>query len=87
MSHLKDYIDQKNAWAKIFNEPTLNHRNLDHAAARRLFEELAACLSPENLTCDGELDRHTVQQRYRQYTGAIAELEAMGFEQPEGLMY
>jgi hypothetical protein len=33
-----------------------------------------AALSPENLSCDGELPRSQVQARYRQLTGAAKDL-------------
>lgn len=83
MSHLADYIEQMNAWNKIVGGEVLNPRNLDQAAATRLFQRLDSCLSPENLTCDGELDRATVQRRSAQYRGAIAELQKQGFKMPE----
>ena len=53
----------------------INVRNLDHAIAQQLAADLACDLSPENLTCDGELDRHTVQQRAARYRGALRELQ------------
>jgi hypothetical protein len=75
MSHLADYIEQRNAWARIFKEPLLNVNNLDHVAAQALADRLCSDLSPENLSCDGELDRATVQRRRTQYTGALKELQ------------
>ena len=75
MSHLADYIEQKNSWNRIFGGTVINVRNLDHAIAQQLADNLACDLSPENLTCDGELDRHTVQQRAARYRGALRELQ------------
>ena len=75
MSHLADYIEQKNAWARVIGGTVLNAKNLDHAAAQKLANSLCADLSPENLTCDGELDRATVQRRAAQYNGALKELQ------------
>ena len=75
MSHLAAYIEQKNAWNRIFGDTVLNVKNLDHAAAQKLADSLCADLSPENLTCDGELDRATVQRRAAQYNGALKELQ------------
>ena len=75
MSHLAAYIERQNAWARIFNEIELNVKNLDHAAAQKLADKLCCDLSPENLTCDGELDRYQVQQRATQYRGALKELQ------------
>jgi hypothetical protein len=82
MNHLAAYIDLLNSSARIFGGETYNIRNLDHAAAARLFQRLDGDMSPENLTCDGELDRATVQQRAARYRGAIAALKKMGFVQP-----
>ena len=75
MSHLADYIEQKNSWNRIFGGTVINVRNLDRAIAQQLADDLACDLSPENLTCDGELDRHTVQQRRARYQGALRELQ------------
>lgn len=75
MSHLAAYIEQKNAWNRIFGGTIINVRNLDHAIAQQLADNLACDLSPENLTCDGELDRDTVQQRAARYRGALRELQ------------
>lgn len=75
MSHLADYIDNKNTWARIVNGTVLNVKNLDHKAAQALADSLCCDLSPENLTCDGELDRHTVRARAAQYRGALKELQ------------
>jgi len=86
MSHLAAYIDLLNSSARIFGGETYNIRNLDHTAAARLFQRLDGDLSPENLTCDGELDTATVRRRAAQYRGAIAELKKMGFVQPDSCM-
>lgn len=76
MKHLATYIERKNAMAAFFKEPLLNIRNLDQAAAQRLWEELESNLSPENLTCDGELDAATVRERRALYKGAQKDLAA-----------
>ena len=76
MSHLADYIEQKNSWARIFGGQVYNVKNLDRLAAQQLADNLCCDLSPENLTCDGELDRYTVQRRSQQYRGALKELQA-----------
>jgi hypothetical protein len=72
MKHLQAYIDQKNKWQKLFKGP---HYEIQTAKGRQV---VAACLdsdlSPENLSCDGELPRAEVQRRYRALTQAAQEL-------------
>jgi hypothetical protein len=75
MKQLKAYLDQRNAFNKIFGTTPLS---LDTAADRqRIAEMIDGELSPENLTCDGELSRSAVQQRYRQLTAAARELKQL----------
>lgn len=76
MKHLATYIERKNVMAAFYKEPVLNIRNLDQAAAQRLYEELECNLSPENLTCDGELDAATVRERRALYKGAQKDLKS-----------
>jgi hypothetical protein len=44
---------------------------------QQIAENIDSDLSPENLTCDGELSRTAVQQRYRQLTAAARELKEL----------
>ena len=75
MKQLKAYLDQRNAFNKIFGTTPLS---LDTAADRqRIAEMIDGELSPENLTCDGELSRSAVQQRYRKLTAAARELKQL----------
>ena len=75
MKNLTAYLDQKNRWNAIFSAPALS---LDTAEDRqRIAEIIDSELSPENLTCDGELSRTAVQQRYRQLTAAARELQQL----------
>jgi hypothetical protein len=72
MSALTSYLDRKNAFAKIFGGRELS---LQNAADRKKIAEGIDCeLSPENLTCDGELSRSQVQARRKQLTTAAREL-------------
>ena len=75
MKTLNAYLKQKNSWNAVFGKPAL-----DLATAQdrqRIAEMIDSELSPENLTCDGELSRSAVQQRYRQLTGAARELKQL----------
>lgn len=75
MKALQAYIDQKNSWARLFGGKMLS---LDNAADRQAIADSIDCaLSPENLTCDGELTRNQVQARYRQLTQAARDLQKL----------
>jgi hypothetical protein len=49
---------------------------LNKADRQRIADSLDADLSPENLTCDGELPRAEVQKRYNFLTRAAKELKS-----------
>jgi len=75
MKALQAYIDQKNKWNAIFKG---RQYEIKTAKGR---QEVADCLdadlSPENLTCDGELSRSQVQARYRTLTSAARDLQKL----------
>lgn len=74
MKNLKAYVESRNSWAKIFGSAQLN---LQSAADRqKIAQMIDADLSPENLTCDGELTRAQVQAKYRSLTKVAQELQA-----------
>lgn len=50
---LEKYVEQKNTWRAIFKEQPLSL--LSAADRKRISQMLESDLSPENLTCDGEL--------------------------------
>lgn len=69
---LEAYVESKNRWNKIFGKRALSLLN---AKDRQEIADSIDCeLSPENLTCDGELSRSQVQAKYRQLTRCAAEL-------------
>jgi len=71
-STLEQYVEQKNQWGAIFGSKPLT---LSTAEDR---QKIADCidseLSPENLTCDGELPRAEVARRYKMLTRAAQQL-------------
>jgi len=72
MKALQSYVIQQNAWGKIWGDKPLS---LDTAADRkRIAQKIDSALSPENLTCDGELPRAEVNRRYRELTAAAKDL-------------
>jgi len=71
-SALTAYVDRKNSFADIFGQ---RHLSLQSAEDRqRIASSIDSDLSPENLTCDGELSRAQVQARYKALTSAAQEL-------------
>lgn len=75
MKALQAYIDQKNSWNKLFNGPQFEVQTSQ--GRQRVANSIDGDLSPENLTCDGELPRSQVQARYRQLTQAARELQKL----------
>jgi hypothetical protein len=75
ISTLEAFVAQENQWGKLFGRRELSLLNAEDR------QEIAGCidsrLSPENLTCDGELSRAEVQRRYRQLTRAAEELRSI----------
>jgi hypothetical protein len=72
---IEQYVDQKNQWAGLFGGKKLSL--LDKADRQRIADSLDADLSPENLSCDGELPRAEVQKRYNFLTRAAKELKSI----------
>ena len=75
MSALQVYLVHQNRLRKIFNERPLD---LSRAEDRqRLADDIDCALSPENLTCDGELPRSAVQSKYRTLVAVARELRSL----------
>lgn len=75
MRYTKKLVDEVNVFRKFFNETPLDAGNLSRADVATLLDQIEAKLSPENLTCDGELSRAKVAQRRKVLEGARGELE------------
>ena len=70
-----EFVKQRNAFNKMFGSKPLD---LTVAADRqRVAEIIDSALSPENLTCDGELSAAQVRSRYKELTRVAAELRAL----------
>ena len=75
MKELKAYVENKNRWNLIFS-----NRCYDLAVAadrQRIADALDADLSPENLTCDGEMSRAQVISRRKFLDAAAKQLLAL----------
>lgn len=75
MKTIQKYVDDKNLWNKLCGSRLLS---LDSAEDRQKIAQSLDCdLSPENLTCDGELSVAQVRVRHRYLTTAAKELMAL----------
>ena len=73
-STIEQYVDLKNGWLRMFGQEW----SLENANDRqRIAQSLDSDLSPENLTCDGELRGAEVKKRYNFLTRAASELKAL----------
>jgi len=72
MKALVKFVAEKNRWNSFFNG---EQYEIQTAAGRqRVADMIDSSLSPEILTCDGELPRAEVNRRYRELTQAAKEL-------------
>ena len=75
MKALKNFVDQKNRWNSFFKG---TQYNLNTAKDRQaLADMIDSALSPENLTCDGELSRTEVNRRYKELMTAAKQLKKL----------
>jgi len=74
-SNLTAFVDQENRFAAVFRRPALSLQSARYRQA--IANRLDAALSPEHLTCDGEISRAEVARRYRFLSGAAKELLAL----------
>ncbi len=69
------YVESKNRWRALFDKPELdlsNPRDRQEIAAM-----IDAELSPENLTCDGELSPADVRRRYNHLVSVARDLHKL----------
>jgi hypothetical protein len=72
---IEQYVERKNAFAKLFGTAPLSLLKAEDR--QKIADSIDAELSPENLTCDGELSRSQVQARYQFLTRAAQELQSI----------
>ena len=75
MQALQKFVDQKNHWNSFFKgtQYSLNTK----ADRQALADMIDSALSPENLTCDGELPRTEVNRRYKELMTADKQLKKL----------
>jgi hypothetical protein len=69
---LEAYVAQKNTWTRIFKGRELSLLNAKDRQA--IANSIDADMSPENLTCDGELSPAMVREKMRRLTRCAEEL-------------
>ena len=75
MRALQEFIAQKNHWNSFFKG---EQYEIQTARGRqRVADMIDAALSPENLTCDGELSRTEVNRRYKELMTAAKQLKKL----------
>ena len=82
MKQLNAFIEKANKWNAIFK--STQYSLSTHADRQRLADKIDGDLSPENLTCDGELSRAQIQARYRELTTVARQLKQLD---PQVKMY
>lgn len=75
MQALVKFIEQKNHWNSFFKGEQYEIKTAK--GRQRVADMIDAALSPENLTCDGELPRAEVNRRYRELMGAAKQLKKL----------
>jgi hypothetical protein len=72
MKALQAYIEQQNKWNALFKGEQFEVKTAK--GRQRVAGHIDAALSPENLSCDGELPRAEVARRYKTLTKVAQEL-------------
>ena len=75
MKALQAYIDSKNKRNAIFKGEQFEIKTAK--GRQRVADSLDCDLSPENLTCDGELSRTEVNAKFKRLTGAAMDLRKL----------
>ena len=74
MKALNALIKQENDWCSMFNGKFVAYEVATAQGRERVAKMIDAKLSPENLSCDGELSISQTQARYRTLTAAAQDL-------------
>lgn len=75
ISNLEQYVESRNAWAKIFGNRQLSLLNAQDR--QRIANAIDSDLSPENLTCDGEVRGLALQRKASFLNRCAAELASI----------
>ena len=75
MQALQKFVDQKNHWNSFFKGEQFEIKTAK--GRQRVADMIDSSLSPENLTCDGELPRAEVNRRYKELVTAAKQLKKL----------
>ena len=75
MKALNDYVAQKNQWIALFGTAPMSLSNAQDR--KKIAQHIDSELSPENLSCDGELSRTQVQARYTKLMTVAKQLQKL----------
>ena len=75
MRALERYVQQRNEIRALFKSRPLTL--LDRKDRQQLADDISSALSPENLTCDGELPRSVVQKKWQMLTQVRQQLQKL----------
>ena len=75
MKALQAFIDQKNHWNSFFKGEQYEIKTV--AGRQKVADMIDNALSPENLTCDGELSRTEVNRRFKELNTAAKQLRQL----------
>jgi len=75
MKALQEFVAQKNHWNSFFKGK--QYEIVSKFGRQEVANMIDAALSPENLTCDGELPRAEVNRRYKELMTAAKQLKKL----------
>jgi hypothetical protein len=75
ISNLEAFVDKENAYQKVFGKAQMSL--LKAADRQAIADKIDSQLSPEWLTCDGELSRAEVNRRYNFLIRCARELRSI----------
>ena len=75
MKALQEFVAQKNHWNSFFNGK--QYEIVSKIGRQEVASMIDSALSPENLTCDGELSRTEVNRRYKELMTAAKQLKKL----------
>jgi hypothetical protein len=75
MKALNDYVEGRNRIRALFKERPLDLN--DAQDRQQLADDISCSLSPENLTCDGEIPRSVVEKKWRMLTRVRQQLQKL----------
>ena len=75
MKALQAFIDQKNHWNSFFKGEQYEIKTAK--GRQKVADMIDNALSPENLTCDGELGRTEINRRFKELNTAAKQLRQL----------